>query len=199
MADFAENSRADDNAIFSIIDRMPIGAYPDLDVDVDAGNEILGSSEALQALLCELASAVLKKEGVPASFTGELYARFTDNAEMQQLNKGFRGKDKPTNILSFPGVEPDQVIAMMQEAAFDGPPVILGDLVLAVPVVISEAGDQKKPVIHHLSHLIVHGLLHLLGYDHIEDDEAEVMEAKEREILADFDISDPYLTERADG
>ena len=114
----------------------------------------------------------------------ELTLRFVDDAESQQLNFQYRHKDKPTNVLSFP---------------FDCPPDIpmnlLGDLIICMPVVIQEAHQQGKTVDAHLTHMIVHGVLHLLGYDHIKDNEAEEMESLEIEILAKLNIDDPYLAD----
>jgi probable rRNA maturation factor len=121
------------------------------------------------------------------SETGEpigLAIVFTDNKEMQELNHRFRGKNVPTNVLSFPA-DMDAPQPAEQE-------IILGDVILAYGVVAEEAEEQGKPLAHHMTHMIVHGLLHLLGYDHMDDEEAEEMEAYECRILADFGIPDPY-------
>lgn len=111
----------------------------------------------------------------------ELTVRFAEETESRQLNHDYRGRDKSTNVLSFP---------------FEAPPGIdlplLGDLVISPHVVAREALEQCKPLGDHFAHMIVHGTLHLLGFDHIEDDEAEVMEQLEREILAELAIPDPY-------
>lgn len=109
---------------------------------------------------------------------------FTNNTEMQELNDRFRGKNIPTNVLSFPA-DMDALQPVEQD-------IILGDIILAYGVVAEEAAAQGKPFAHHMTHMIVHGLLHLLGYDHMHDAEAEEMEAYERRILADFGIPDPY-------
>ncbi len=113
---------------------------------------------------------------------GELCIRITDAAESQSLNHQYRGKDKPTNVLSFPFEVPEGV-----------PVTILGDLVICAEVVAREANEQNKDLHHHWTHMVVHGCLHLLGYDHINDDEAEIMEQLERDILARLEIADPYL------
>lgn len=111
----------------------------------------------------------------------ELVVRVVDETESQQLNRDYRGMDKPTNVLSFP---------------FDAPPGVeidlIGDLVVCAPVVQREAIEQDKSAEAHWAHMTVHGVLHLLGYDHIEDDQAEEMEALERRILAGLHFPDPY-------
>ena len=113
---------------------------------------------------------------------GELCIRITDADESQSLNHQYRGKDKPTNVLSFPFEVPEGV-----------PVTILGDLVVCAEVVAREANEQNKDLHHHWAHMIVHGCLHLLGYDHINDEDAEIMEQLERDILARLEIADPYL------
>ena len=114
--------------------------------------------------------------------TGEVVVLLTDDAAVQDLNQRFRGKDGPTNVLSFPAPETARPH--------------LGDLVLASGVCIAEAAEQGKTVADHLSHLVVHGVLHLLGHDHEDDGEAEAMEARERVILATLGVADPYAGER---
>jgi len=122
----------------------------------------------------------------------ELYVELVGNDQSRELNCDYRGKDTPTNVLSFPGVEPDDLPDAMKLSAKGGPPVMLGDLIVADAIVVKEAAEQRKSSKDHLTHLIVHGVLHLLGYDHISDDDAEEMEALEREILAKMGIRDPY-------
>ncbi|HAJ01778.1 MAG TPA: rRNA maturation RNase YbeY [Brevundimonas sp.] len=102
---------------------------------------------------------------------------------VQALNARFRDRDAPTNVLSFPA-------APAPGAPDDDP--YLGDIILAFGVCSREAADQGKPLAHHLSHLVIHGLLHLQGHDHQDDGEAEVMEARERTLLAGLGIDDPY-------
>jgi len=111
----------------------------------------------------------------------ELSIRMVENEESAELNSSYRGKTGPTNVLSFPFNSP---IPME--------PRLLGDLVICVPVVEKEAQEQDKILEHHWAHLVVHGCLHLLGYDHIEDDEAELMEELEKTILQTLSIDDPY-------
>jgi probable rRNA maturation factor len=116
----------------------------------------------------------------------ELTIRLVHNDESQELNRDYRGKDKPTNVLSFP---------------FDAPPEVpielLGDLIICAPVVQAEASEQGKTPQAHWAHMVVHGCLHLLGYDHIKDDEAETMENLERQIMAALGFSDPYSDDEA--
>lgn len=111
----------------------------------------------------------------------EIALRIVDEDESQALNSQYRGKDKPTNVLSFPADIPEEL----------GLP-LLGDLVICAPVVAVEAEQQRKAPTAHWAHMVVHGTLHLLGYDHIEDDEAEIMENLETRILAQLGFSDPY-------
>ena len=118
------------------------------------------------------------------SVAGDIVVLLTDNAAVQELNARFRGRDRPTNVLSFPAAE---------SAAPH-----LGDLVLAFGVCAAEAEAQGKSLADHLSHLTVHGVLHLLGRDHEAEAEAEAMEAEERAILASLGVADPYRTDAAD-
>jgi probable rRNA maturation factor len=109
----------------------------------------------------------------------------TNDAEMQILNKEWRGMNKPTNVLSFPS--PDMPVP-------EGEVAHLGDIVLAWGTVTREAQDAGKPLSAHVTHLVVHGTLHLLGFDHEDDADADVMEKKETEVLASLNIADPYAT-----
>jgi probable rRNA maturation factor len=115
----------------------------------------------------------------------ELAVDLTDDARQQRLNRDYRGLDMPTNVLAFPAWAPGETLA-------SDAPLLLGDVVLAFETVTREAEEQKKPLADHLSHLTVHGVLHLLGYDHRVPDEALMMEALERSILASLGVPDPY-------
>jgi probable rRNA maturation factor len=117
----------------------------------------------------------------------ELAVMLTDDAGIRTLNSNWRGIDKPTNVLSFPALPPPTPLA-----GTDDIPRMLGDIAIAYETARREADDEQKPFDHHLSHLTVHGFLHLVGYDHETDDEAEAMEALEIEILAQLGIPDPY-------
>ena len=132
------------------------------------------------------AAAVVERAAAAAlgPAQGDIVALLTDDAAVQDLNARFRGKDRPTNVLSFP-------------AARSAAPH-LGDLVLAFGVCAAEAHAQGKALADHLSHLTVHGVLHLLGRDHEIEAEAEAMEAEERTILASLGVADPYRSDAAD-
>lgn len=120
----------------------------------------------------------------------EVSIRLTSDAEVHQLNLQYRGKDKPTNVLSFPMVQPDLIDAV--SANSDDGELLLGDIVLAHGVCATEAGEKGVTLEAHATHLIVHGLLHLLGYDHQGSDEAEHMESLERDVMARLQLHDPY-------
>lgn len=111
----------------------------------------------------------------------EVTVRIVDEEESQTLNNEYRGKDKPTNVLSFPFEAPAGIEINL-----------LGDLVVCAPVVTREAKEQSKSLNSHWAHMLIHGCLHLLGYDHIQDDEAEAMEQLEIHLLQQLGIDDPY-------
>lgn len=119
-----------------------------------------------------------------AGAAAEVAVRIVDAVEMQSLNRNFRQQDKPTNVLSFPA---GKVIGLPAEEQ-----TLLGDIVICAPVLRAEAVDQGKPLQDHWAHMLVHGTLHLLGYDHLEEDEARIMEALEVQVLATGNIADPY-------
>lgn len=114
---------------------------------------------------------------------------FTSDAEVHALNREWRGKNRPTNVLSFPMLERGELLAL----APDGPPELLGDIALAYETCAREAADKSVPLEHHAAHLIVHGLLHLAGHDHeTSPEDAAAMEALEMKALALMGIPDPY-------
>ena len=129
------------------------------------------------------AAAVAERAATAALGTveGDVVVLLTDDAAVQDLNARFRDRDRPTNVLSFP--------------AADSAAPHLGDLVLAFGVCAAEAAAQGKTLADHLSHLTVHGVLHLLGRDHVDEAEADEMEAEERSILASLGVADPYRTD----
>jgi len=135
----------------------------------------------------ELPSAKLFERWVTAALDAanqsrqELTLRITDQAEIHALNRTYRGKDKPTNVLSFPfesipGIDDDT----------------LGDVVICKSVVESEAKEQNMPLLAHWAHIVIHGILHLCGYDHISDEEADQMESLEIKVLSDLGYPNPY-------
>ena len=124
----------------------------------------------------------------PALF--EVSIRLTSDEEVRSLNRDYRQKDKPTNVLSFPMVQPD-LLDTVDHNSDDGE-VLLGDIVLAHGVCVVEAAERDVSVEAHAQHLLVHGMLHLLGHDHMQDGEAESMEAIERDALSALGLHDPY-------
>ncbi|WP_029404627.1 rRNA maturation RNase YbeY [Stutzerimonas stutzeri] len=148
----------------------------ELDLQVAASGTI--PDEADLRRWCELALRQRKGDS-------ELTIRLVEEDEGRELNRTWRQKDYPTNVLSFPADVPDELL--------DIP--LLGDLVICVPVVEREAAEQGKALQAHWAHLVMHGCLHLLGYDHIDDEEAEEMESLERQLLAELGHPDPYADE----
>ena len=121
---------------------------------------------------------------------GEVAVMLTSDAALRRLNRKWRRIDKPTNVLSFPALQPTGTPSP------DDAPRMLGDIAIAYETMRREADDEQKPFDHHLSHLAIHGFLHLIGFDHETDQEAEEMEALERKILAQLGIPDPYAPQQ---
>ncbi|MDX2427985.1 MAG: rRNA maturation RNase YbeY [Xanthomonadales bacterium] len=115
-----------------------------------------------------------------------LTIRIVDEQEAQRFNREYRNRDYATNVLSFPAELPEGLPAEFSQSQ-------LGDILICAPVVVREASEQQRPEANHWAHLTIHGILHLLGYDHEQPDEAVVMESLETEILKNIGISDPYL------
>jgi probable rRNA maturation factor len=163
-----------------------------IDTAVQRGD---GWSEAVdwEALAATAVEAALRASPygwmIDQPFTAEVSIKLTDDDEVRLLNAQYRGKDRPTNVLSFPMVQHDLLDAMSNS---DDGEVLLGDIVLAGGVCAREAADKGVGTEIHATHLIVHGLLHLVGYDHLEDVEGDAMEAIERAALAALGIDDPY-------
>jgi probable rRNA maturation factor len=139
-------------------------------------------AEAIVHRAIETAAAMVEADTSDA----ELAVMLTDDSGIRTLNKNWRGQDKPTNVLSFPALQPTG------PRSPDEAPRMLGDIAIAYETTRREADDEQKPFDHHLSHLAVHGFLHLVGYDHENDNDAEAMEALERTILSLLGIPDPY-------
>lgn len=149
-------------------------AAPDVDVQVQSPqwNAEPAAAETVREAI-DAAAAL-----VPAQ--GEISVLLADDARIKELNRAWRKVDKPTNVLSFPAARPG------------GP--LLGDIAIAYETLAREAAAESKPLLHHLAHLAVHGFLHLLGYDHQTDSQADTMEGLERAALARLDIADPYVS-----
>jgi len=150
----------------------------DIEIEDPAWSRALPQADALARQAAE--AALARHEPGPAALTILL----TDDEAVRELNARFRSKDAATNVLSFPSPE--------------NPEHHLGDIALAFGVCAREAAEQGKPLAHHLQHLVAHGVLHLLGYDHINDDEAEEMEGLERIVLAELGVPDPYAAGEGD-
>jgi len=142
-------------------------------IDIEIEDDGWSTVADLEALVTRAAEAALAGERGRA-----VTVLLTDDETVRELNGRFRGKDKPTNVLSFPAIE--------------NPEGFIGDIALAYRVCAREAAEQGKTLGDHLQHLVAHGVLHLVGYDHQTDAEAEAMEALEREILSGLGVPDPY-------
>jgi probable rRNA maturation factor len=147
-------------------------------VDISIASPLWNDHECEATVRRAIAAAA-----TPDTQDAELSVLLTDDEEIRSLNAQWRQQDKPTNVLSFPVPDAGNI-----------QPKLLGDIVIAYETTAREAQTEHKPFEHHLAHLTVHGFLHLLGYDHESDEEAETMERLEREILARLDIADPYAT-----
>lgn len=151
-----------------------------VEATVEAGD--WGSEEGWRPLVERVCAAVAARPELIVPEAAELSLLLTDDAHVRVLNRDWRGQDKPTNVLSFPAADEDD----------EEPGPLLGDVAVARETTAREAAEEGKTFDDHFAHLLVHGLLHLFGYDHLEDDEAEEMEALETEILAGLGIADPY-------
>ena len=165
---------------------------PVLEIAVEAGS--WPPEAALHARFEEALGAalhVLGEAGANLSLDqGEISVLLCDDGAMRAINLAHRGQDKATNVLSFPALEAEALLKLA--GALPSAPFLLGDLVFAQETLAREAVEAGLSLDHHLAHLIVHGFLHLLGYDHLNDEEAEIMEALETRALARLGIGDPY-------
>ncbi|WP_372982227.1 rRNA maturation RNase YbeY [Marinobacter sediminum] len=152
------------------------------ELTVDIQNVFEGSSVPADAQLQSWAQSAWLGE-----HPSEVTVRIVDTSESQTLNNEFRGKDKPTNVLSFPFEAPAGITVPLA-----------GDLVICAPVVEREAAEQHKTPTAHWAHMVVHGMLHLQGYDHVDDEDAEVMEALEIRLLAQLGFGNPYEAEETE-
>lgn len=154
-----------------------------IEIDIAVEADAWGEEAELRALVERAVAAAVSTLALAGE--SELSVVFTGDAAIRALNARWRGKDKATNVLSFPAFEPARGASL---------PPMLGDIVVARETVFREAALEGKPVDHHLTHLIVHGFLHLVGYDHENDADAEEMEGTERRILSALAIPDPYMS-----
>lgn len=162
------------------------GGHVELEISIEAAWPDTVDWEILAERALGALSAVAPELANPRLSASLL---FSDDAEVHALNREWRGKDKPTNVLSFPMLERNDLLAL----APDGPPELLGDISLALETCTGEAADKGIPLEHHAAHLVVHGLLHLAGHDHVHsDEEAAAMEGLEIKALAQMGIADPY-------
>jgi probable rRNA maturation factor len=152
---------------------------PQIDVAVESGD---WSGLDPQALAVEAVEAAIAEAGTRLAPGVEVSLMFCDDAAIRALNRDWRGFDKPTNVLSFPATSPERLASAPA----------LGDIALAAETCAREAKAEGKTFADHARHLVVHGTLHLLGYDHENDAEAETMEATERRALARIGVADPY-------
>lgn len=142
-----------------------------------------------KAVYAVFAHAPVAKDMIGRDVQPEISVVLANDDLVHTLNRDYRDKDKPTNILSFAMLDSDDGWEAPEHAG----PCTLGDLVLAFETVKREAGEEKKAFESHFLHLVIHGTLHLLGYDHIQDNDAEVMESLEIQILKEFGINNPYI------
>lgn len=145
-----------------------------IDIEINSTAALIPNAESIKSWI----SAALQSDDL---IDAEVSVYIVDEQESQSLNLQYRGKDKPTNVLSFPADIPEEV----------GVP-LLGDVVICAPVVAREAQEQGKSLDAHWAHMLIHGTLHLLGYDHIEDDEAEAMETLETHLITKMNFPAPY-------
>lgn len=155
---------------------------PPVEIEIAVEAEIWQPSAEVEATIHRAVAAAVVIGELDLPEEAELSVVLTDDARIRDLNRVWRGFDKPTNVLSFPGSDADD----------DDPEPLIGDIVISHETTAREAAEEGKPFLDHVAHLVVHGLLHLFGYDHLEDDEAEAMEALEVEILAGLGVADPY-------
>ncbi len=155
---------------------------PAISVDIAIEAEAWGEEDRWRPLAERVAAAIAARPELIVPEAAELSLVLTDDARIRILNRDWRGFDKPTNVLSFPAADADD----------DEPGPLLGDVVVARETTEREAIEEGKAFEDHLAHLLVHGLLHLFGFDHETDAEAEEMEALEVEILAGLGVADPY-------
>ncbi len=157
-----------------------------IDIDDDRWLEWYASDQ-WHNLLHKIIQRVIDDVKIRANV--EVSILLTNNDEIQALNLEYRDKDKPTNVLSFSSLSEEELRFLPKTSPY---PIMLGDLVLAFETLLEEVRVEKKPFLDHFNHLVVHGMLHLLGYDHESDDDAECMKEKEIMILQSLNVNNPY-------
>src|SRR5512134_1178215 len=157
----------------------------DVIVDVPAWLEVLPAAEAI----CRRSAAAAFHAAGAVEAEAEASVVLSNDARIKALNAAWRGKDEATNVLAFPATD----VPPAGATGLSQPPLTIGDVIIAFETVVAEARVEGKDLGDHLSHLVVHGMLHLLGYDHQTDDEADVMESLEVAVLASVGVADPYL------
>jgi len=165
-----------------------MSAAPAIAVDVALEADAWGSEADRRPLIERVVAAVAARDELIVPDDAELSLVLTDDARIRLLNRDWRGFDKPTNVLSFPSAEADD----------DDPGPLLGDVIVAFETTAREAAEEGRAFDDHFAHLLVHGLLHLFGFDHETDEEAEEMEALESEILVGLGLADPWADEQTD-
>lgn len=154
----------------------------EIKVDVGQESELWGSLDVFEALAQKAIGMAASQSGVALMDGADVSVMLSDDARVREVNRAWRKMDKPTNVLSFPAAEADRISSSP----------FLGDIILAFETVEREAVDEGRPFADHVAHLMVHGFLHLIGYDHETDEDAERMEALETKVLAELGIADPY-------
>lgn len=184
------NDMSDDPSSMTGGAAKPVAATIDILISSDAWREAGLAARLIRAARAALDAGRWRHANFSAA---ELAIELADDDRVAALNQDYRGKEGPTNVLSFPALPPSGLEQAAGED--DGRPLPLGDIILAYGVTRREAAAQAKTLGDHAVHLIVHGVLHCLGYDHESEAEAEAMEAEERRILAGLGVADPYLAQ----
>jgi probable rRNA maturation factor len=169
--------------------RPPAMSIPVLDIMVES--PLWKAQRGVKAVLQRAIGAAA---AMAATRGGELAIVLTDDSAMRALNRDWRGKDQPTNVLSFPAPVPSGSLPRKPARGKDAGARLLGDIVIAYETLAREAQAAQKPFAHHLAHLAVHGFLHLVGHDHVANAQADAMEALEIAVLAHLKVPNPYLT-----
>ena len=166
----------------------------DFSVDDDRWNTLSGAIDTIERgvrIAYQNATKTIPISASPSTPAVEISVVLCDDGDIQILNRDYRGKDSPTNVLSFALMDGNDATDHMP--VVDGMPHMLGDVIMAMDTIEREAQQQNKPFLSHLCHLSIHGTLHLLGYDHINDADATAMETLEIELLKQLGIKDPYM------